>query len=210
MRIGVFGGTFDPPHVGHLIVAQDAHTALRLDRVLFVPARVPPHKRHRELSPPDTRLALVLAAIGDDARFDASDLELRRDGPSYSVDTLRELREQMPRAELFFLMGVDQFREFESWRQPERIAELARVVVLSRGGVETPAPPLPVEYETLAVTRVDVSATAVRERVAAGRPVRYLVADAVLEIIEREGLYRAAVGAGRVRRCDRVSWRERG
>ncbi|HEX6939874.1 MAG TPA: nicotinate-nucleotide adenylyltransferase [Longimicrobiales bacterium] len=191
MNIGIFGGTFDPVHTGHLIVAQDAWSALGLDRVLFIPAAVPPHKRGRVAASPELRLEMLRAATAGDPRFATSDLELRRSGPSYTVDTLRELRERDPSGALFLLLGADQFREFHTWREPGEITRLATLVVLSRGGTEAPPPPLDLPYRRLTVTRVDISATEIRRRVAAGQPVRYLVPAAVEEIIRREGLYRA-------------------
>ncbi|HET9982880.1 MAG TPA: nicotinate-nucleotide adenylyltransferase [Longimicrobiales bacterium] len=188
----MFGGTFDPPHLGHLIVAQDAHARLDLDRVLFVPAAVPPHKRGRPLSPAPLRLEMVRAAVAADPRFAVDDLELRRAGPSYTVDTLRELRRRDPDTELFLLIGADQFRDFGTWREPQEIARLATLVMLTRAGVSAAAPGLELPHRTLEVTRIDLSATDVRRRVAAGEPIRYLVPDGVEEIIRREALYRAS------------------
>ncbi|MBD0320542.1 MAG: nicotinate (nicotinamide) nucleotide adenylyltransferase, partial [Gemmatimonadetes bacterium] len=130
MRIGVFGGTFDPPHLGHLVVASDACAALRLDRVLWIPSAVPPHKVHTVQAPARTRLELVEAAIEGDPRFTADDLELRRAGPSYTVDTLRELAERHAGAELVLLIGADNLREIPGWREPGEILRLARVAVL--------------------------------------------------------------------------------
>lgn len=192
MRTGVFGGTFDPPHVGHLIVAQDAHAGLGLDRILFIPAREPPHKQGAARTDPQTRLAMVRAAIQGDDRFAASAIELHRSGPSYTSDTFRELKEKNPQDELFFLLGADQFREFGSWHEPEVIARLATAIVaLSRGGIE-PAEPgrADIPYRMLPVTRVDISSTEVRRRVAEGLPVHYLVPPGVSRFIQREGLYR--------------------
>ncbi|HEX7243028.1 MAG TPA: nicotinate-nucleotide adenylyltransferase [Longimicrobiaceae bacterium] len=195
MRIGVFGGTFDPPHHGHLIVAADVHAALGLDRVLFVPAAVPPHKRHTVQAPPGVRLEMVRAAVRGDGRFEADDLELRRPGPSYTADTLRALRERLPGTELFFMIGADNVRELPSWREPDEIVRLARIVAVPRGcestEVDAPFPVLSVP-----VTRVAISATEVRRRVAAGESIRYLVPDAVRGIVEREGLYRGPVHSG--------------
>ncbi len=189
--LGILGGTFDPPHVGHLMVAQDVLEALGLDRVVFVPARVPPHKEGLSISPPDVRLAMLRAAVGDDPRFEVSELELRREGASYSVDTLRRLREERPEHELFFIIGADQFAELDTWREPEEIARLARLVVIPRGGTEPGAPPpgLDVEYDVVDVTRIGLSSTDIRERVRAGRSIRYLVPEGVLEIIEAHALY---------------------
>lgn len=190
MRIGVFGGTFDPPHLGHLVVAQDAWAHLGLDRVVFIPAAIPPHKRHRVTTPAEIRLEMLRAAIGDDARFEVSEIELRRPGPSYTVDTLRELRERDRDGALFFLLGADQFRTFHTWRGPDEIASLATLVALSREGDEPFSAGISVPHRTLRVTRIDISSTEIRRRVHAGEPIRYLVPPAVEAVIRREGLYR--------------------
>ncbi|MBI4408916.1 MAG: nicotinate (nicotinamide) nucleotide adenylyltransferase [Gemmatimonadetes bacterium] len=193
MRLGVFGGSFDPPHLGHLIVAQDAALALSLDRVLFVPAAVPPHKRGQSLSAGEVRLEMTRAAIAGNPLFEASDVELTRTGPSYTIETLRELvtrtRGDAEELALFLLMGVDQFREFHTWREPEEIARLASLAVFARAGEEIGWPGVDVAFQPVPVTRVDVSSTDIRRRVAAGEPIRYLVPPGVEEIIRREGLY---------------------
>ena len=187
MKIGVFGGTFDPPHIGHLIVARDACDLLRLDRLLFVPARQPPHKLDQPVTPAAVRLELLRAALDGDHRFEICDLEIHRVGPSFTVDTLRELKLRHPRDELLLLLGVDQVRELETWREPEEIAKLARIVALRREGVADRAP----DGAALSVTRVGVSSTDIRNRVAEGRSIRYLVPAAVEAIIAENGLYRA-------------------
>lgn len=189
MRIGIFGGTFDPPHLGHLVVAQDACSALSLDRVLFVVAAAPPHKRGRQHTAATLRLEMLRAALAGDDRFEACDLELRRPGLSYTVDTIRQLREEWPGDELILLIGADQARELHTWHAPDEIARLATIVALSREGdrVTDTRGGLPVR--SLHVTRLDISATDIRRRVAAGRPIRYLVPDAVQAIIRRESLY---------------------
>lgn len=188
MRIGVFGGTFDPPHLGHLIVASDAHRALELDRLLFVPSALHPFKRGEVRASPELRVEMLRAAVHGDERFGVDEAELRRPGPSYTVDTLRALRERFPRAELFFLMGADNVRDLPAWREPEEIVRLARLAVVSRVG-ERPAPEAPFPLLSVPVTRVDVSSTEVRRRAAAGEPIRYLVPEAVRGIILREALY---------------------
>lgn len=129
-RVGVFGGTFDPIHQGHLTVAQDVLEALSLDRVIFVPAGRPPHKSFEGITPAPLRLRMVRSAVEGDPRFDVSDLELRREGPSYTVDTLQALREQESDADLFLILGADQWAGFGGWRDPEGIAGLARIVVM--------------------------------------------------------------------------------
>ncbi len=196
MRLGIFGGTFDPPHLGHLIVAQDACSALRLDGVLFVLAASPPHKQGRAHTPAAVRLEMLDAATAGDPRLRTSDVELRRDGPSYTVDTLRQLAADNPAAELFLLIGADQAREFGTWREPDEIARLATVVALSREGEAAPPEPDRPWMRWLPVTRIDISATDIRRRVAAGEPIRYLVPSAVDTIIRREGLYRTTESPG--------------
>lgn len=191
-RLGFFGGTFDPPHVGHLIVAQDAVEELGLDRLLFVPARIPPHKAEEDFSPGRIRLSMVRAALEGNGTVDVSEVELDRDGPSYTVDTLRHFRELHEGAELFFLMGADQLAQLEGWKSPAEIGELAHLVVMAREGLdpEEASPPLDVEVRRIEVTRVDVSSTMVRERVREGRSVRYLVPEAVRRIMKEHRLYR--------------------
>lgn len=189
MRVGVFGGTFDPPHLGHLIAAADACTALGLAQVRFVPAAVPPHKRAAARTAAALRLEMTRAAVDGDPRFRVEELELHRAGPSYTVDTLRELHAREPGLELFLLIGADAGRELHTWRDPAQIARLATVAVLSRAGDE-PLPEDALPAVRVPVTRVDISATQIRRRVAAGEPIRYLVVERVREIIEREGLYR--------------------
>ncbi|HEY0021136.1 MAG TPA: nicotinate-nucleotide adenylyltransferase [Longimicrobium sp.] len=186
MRLGVYGGAFDPPHLGHLTAASDACDALGLDRLLWIPSAVHPLKPVR--TAPELRLEMVRAAIQGDPRFAADDLELRRTGPSYTVDTLRALRQREPGAALFFVTGADNLADLPRWREPDQIARLATLAVMSRAGDQLsadpafPAVPVP-------VTRVDLSSTEVRRRVAAGLSIRYLVPEAVREVIARERLY---------------------
>jgi len=196
VRLAIFGGTFDPPHVGHLIVAQDAIDALHLDRLVFVPASIPPHKRDVAVTPAATRLDMLHAAVAGNDMFRIDEIEIRRGGPSFTVDTLREYRERLPDVELYLLIGTDQWAEFETWRDPGTIRQLSRVAVLAREGV---APAGAADVEMVPVTRVDISSTDIRRRVAAGRPIRYLVPEAVASIIERTGLYRERNAAGSIR-----------
>lgn len=189
MRVGVLGGTFDPPHTAHLIVAQDAAEVLRLDRVLFVPAALPPHKRAATLTPASLRLEMLRAALDADPRFEICELELRRPGPSYTVDTLRALRRERPGDELVLLIGLDQWMDFRTWHEPESIVELADVAVLARPGSTMPDWANAVPHRLVDVTQIDISSTTVRRRVQTGRSIRYLVSDAVAAIIAREALY---------------------
>lgn len=190
MRVGIFGGTFDPPHVGHLIVAAEAHRALELDHLLWVPAALPPHKRSGVRTPPQLRLEMVRRATRTDPRFAVEDIEVRREGPSYTVDTLRALAERMPAAELFLLIGADNLRDFPAWREPDQIVSLARLVVLARAGEGGSGP---FQAVRIPVTRIDVSSTEIRRRAGAGESIRYLVPDAVGRMVKRRGLYQQSL-----------------
>jgi len=191
-RIGVFGGTFDPPHHGHLIVASEAADVLRLDLLFFVPAADPPHKPgSRVRASPEQRLRMLRAATESDPRFRVDDLELRRAGPSYSVDTLRELRVRERDAELIFLLGIDQFRALHTWRDPEVIVAIAQLGVMSRNG-ETPDIDGPYGGVHVPVSRIDLSSSLIRERAGAGLNIRHHVPAAVFDVIADERLYGVA------------------
>ena len=197
MRTGIFGGTFDPPHIGHLIAAQDAREALQLDRVLFVPAGQPPHKSQRPISDGAVRRQMLEAAVKDDPSFEVCLIELERQGASYTVDTLRQLLTERPEDSFFLLVGADQVRDFHTWHEPEEIVQLVTVVPLARAGVDT----FPLEgrlHAPVSVTRIDVSATDIRERVRAGKAIRYLVPLVVEQLIRQHGLYRNAHSPGQV------------
>lgn len=190
VRLGVFGGTFDPPHAGHLVVAQDVVEALSLDRLLFVPSAIPPHRSTTASAPAELRLAMTEAAVEGEDRFRVSDVEFKREGPSYTVDTLRELTRLHADAELYFLMGADQFARFDTWKEPAEVAQLARIVVMERRGeLEERAPLSGIDFETVPVLRIDLSSTDVRARVKAGRSIRYRVPEGVRRIIEDHNLY---------------------
>ena len=184
-RLGVLGGTFDPPHVGHRVVAQDVHEALGLDRLLVVPAPRPPHRG--AVLPAEDRLALTRLAFEGDDRIEVSDVDFQRDGPSYTVDTLEQVRREREPVELWCVIGADQLRELHEWREPRRILALARLAVMSRGG-DLPRPGeagADLEFRPVPVTRVELSSTRIRERLEAGLSVRYLVPDAVRGPLER-------------------------
>lgn len=188
--VALFGGTFDPPHIGHLAVAQDAFDVLPVRRVVWIPCGHPPHKRPWRVTSPELRLEMARAAVADDERFLVSDLEVRRKGPSYTVDTLREIVAAEPGARPFLLIGPDQGAAFRGWREPDEIARLARVVVMVPGGGAFGRVPSPrVEHEKLAVTRIDVSSSEIRAGFREARRLRYLVPAGVRAIVEREGLY---------------------
>lgn len=186
--VGLFGGSFDPIHHGHLLVAQAALEALGLESLRFVPAREQPFKRGRHAAPPEHRAAMVALAIAGDPRFALERIELDRPGPSYTVETLRALTRREPAVEFVLLVGADAAAELETWREAGEVGRLARVVAFARPGAAVPAGGL-IE-RTVAVPAIDISATAVRERVRAGKPIRYWVPDAVADYIAARGLYR--------------------
>ncbi len=197
-RVGIFGGTFDPPHVGHIVVAAEVVEAVQLDRLLWVPAAVPPHKAGRRITDAGLRRRLVAAAIEEDPRFELCDLELKRGGMSYTVDTLREITAQHPEWSLSLVMGTDLFAGFRGWKEPEAIVKLAELVVICRPGVGPPREAERVGARTVHVTPVDLSSSLVRDRVARNLAVTNMVTPAVLAIIEEEGLYGApTTGSGR-------------
>ncbi len=191
LRVGVFGGTFDPPHVGHLIAASDALEMLALDEVWFVPAHSSPFKVDDPGTDPELRCRMVERAIAGDPRFRVSRVEVDRPPPSYSVDTLRLLRREEPDAEYTLLLGVDQWAAFAYWKEPREIARMARIAVLTRDGWDPTGMESGVEvpWTVVPVTRIDVSASGVRERVMTGRSIRHLVPDAVRQFIESKDLY---------------------
>ena len=189
MRLGVFGGTFDPPHTGHLLVASDAFEALSLDRLLFVPAYTQPLKRGRHAADPGQRLEMARRLVDGDLRFSVDEIEIARAGLSYTVDTLAVFAERWPDATRFFLAGADVLRSFAQWREPERIRELATLVLLQRSDADPP-PSSDADWMKLATRRIDISSTEIRDRVRAGRSIRGFVPAAVADFIAAEGLYR--------------------
>jgi nicotinate-nucleotide adenylyltransferase len=203
-RIGIFGGTFDPPHVGHLAAAEWARDQLELDRVVFVPAGTPPHKRGRARSTVAARLAMTRLAVRGQAAFAVSDLETRRGGPSFTIDTLRTLAAREPHASLYLILGEDNLDEFHAWREPEAILALATLVVALRPQPATNVGGA-VRRRTACVVRgmgrrgavvtldnpgIDLSSSAIRARARGGHSIRYLVPPAVERYICRTRLYR--------------------
>jgi nicotinate-nucleotide adenylyltransferase len=187
----VFGGTFDPPHVGHLVTAVNVRHALDLDVMLLVVARDPWQKSYRVVTPAGDRFAMVEAAVGEVAGLEPSDLELRRSGPSYTADTLAELRADHPAAELFVILGSDAAAGLPSWERADEVRALSSIVVVTRPGSEEGQPPPGWDWQAVESPRLDVSSTDLRARVTDGRPLDYLLTDAVLDCIEARALYRS-------------------
>jgi len=194
--IGILGSAFNPPHLGHLALAQEALWQLQLSEVILMPTGEAPHKRIVDDPGREQRLAMTRLAAADDARFSVSSLEVERDGPSYTYETLELLASERDQTELVFVMGADAAVGLESWRRPDRVVELARIAVARRSGIS--------EAEVAAVLRslggdqsatmlempqFGVSSSAVRDRAASGRPLRYLVPESVARFIEEKGVY---------------------
>ena len=190
-RIGILGGTFDPPHVGHLVVAQDALESLALDRLIVIPAARPPHRE--AVLDAETRFALVCDAFLGDPRIEVSDVELRREGRSFTVDTVAWAHEEMSPEVLYVIIGADQLRVFGSWREPETILQKARLAVMTRPGEQVVESEIP--HETIEVTRVDLSSTRIRRRLAEGLSVRYMVPEPLRERIEAAWEGRSSAGS---------------
>jgi nicotinate-nucleotide adenylyltransferase len=191
-RLGAFGGSFDPPHNGHVGIAAHAAERLGLQRVLLIPSAVPPHKLDRALSSPEDRLEMCNRAAAEHPVLAVSDIELRREGVSFTVDTLQELTALHPGGELFLLIGMDNYQEFNLWRNPARILELATLVVMDRPGYGAGLD-LPVEgsrVRRVEVPQFDISSTEIRRLVRLGRPISHLVPQKVEEYIHARRLYR--------------------
>jgi len=190
-KIGIMGGTFDPIHHGHLVAASEVATLFHLDEVIFVPTGTPWQKSEREVSPAEHRYLMTVIATASNPRFWVSRVDIDRPGPTYTIDTINDIRSQRPEAELFFITGADALEQILSWKDAEQALKLARFVGVTRPGYELSDAHLPSD----AVTLVDVPAMAIsssdcRERVAARRPVWYLVPDGVVQYINKHRLYR--------------------
>ena len=206
-RIGILGGTFDPPHLGHLLIAETARVALQLESVLFLPAGEPWLKSGQRITPAAHRLRMVRLAVADNPHFHVCDCEIRRSGATYTVDTLRELRRAYPDAtELYFIVGSDVLAQFHRWKEPEAILELCRLAVIERPGGPADAMAalsgrFPEAVNSGAVVsltgpRVDFSASELRRILAAGQSARYQIPDAVADYIAANELYRRSSESG--------------
>jgi nicotinate-nucleotide adenylyltransferase len=207
MRLGIFGGTFDPVHYGHLILAVSCREQLGLEAVWFLPAAVPPHKQDRQLTDGELRVEMLELATSGHPAFEVCRLEIERGGVNYTVDTLEQVHRQDPSRELFFLMGADSLADLPNWKDPDRLCELAIPVAVARAPTDGKPPDLsalarwvPAErLETIRAHRVvmpniDLSGSDLRRRVADGRSIRYMTPRAVEEYIAAHGLYREAEG----------------
>jgi len=194
-RIGIYGGTFDPVHLAHLVLAEQCRDQLDLQEVWFVPAHHPPHKSSTEISSPVHRKQMLEFAIAGHERFRISTVELDRAGPSFTVDTLESLSRQYPHTTWSLLIGADSLHDFPTWREPARIAQLARMVVVNRG--QEPLPDMQLNrdafgdvWDVVTIPGLDLAASDIRQRVQQGRSIRFLVPRAVEVYIHQQNLYR--------------------
>jgi nicotinate (nicotinamide) nucleotide adenylyltransferase len=190
-RVGIMGGTFDPIHHGHLVAASEVASLFRLDEVIFVPTGEPWQKTDRRVSPAEHRYLMTVIATASNPRFWVSRVDIDRGGPTYTIDTIRDIAAQRPGAELYFITGADALGQILSWKDAETALTMARFVGVTRPGYELTDAHLPVDSVTLLdVPAMAISSSGCRERVADGRPVWYLVPDGVVQYINKHGLYR--------------------
>ncbi len=210
MRLGIFGGTFDPPHLGHLILVEEAYTQLSLDRVLWIVSGQSPLKLDRELSPVEARIEMVQAAIADNPRFALSRVDVDRPPPHYTVDTLNILQKEFPRDEFYFIMGEDSLRDLPKWREPREIIKRATLAVLSRpdfrvlthsvsqgarrelgslDDLESKIPGVSSRVVWINAPQLEIASSDIQKRIREGKSVRYMVADEVRKVIEERRLY---------------------
>jgi nicotinate-nucleotide adenylyltransferase len=196
LRLGILGGAFNPPHIAHLVCAQEALVQLELDSVVFIPVGVAPHRELQDDPGPEARLEMVELAIADDDRFTTSRIEIDREGPSYTLDTLEQLKGESPDDELFLILGGDQAAALASWHEPEKVLERATLAVFERMSwgrnaivIKLGRMPGVERVRYLDMPLIQVSSSAVRRRVRDGLPIRYLVPDKVVEYIATNELY---------------------
>jgi nicotinate-nucleotide adenylyltransferase len=196
MRLGIFGGAFDPIHNGHLLLAEQCREQCQLDEVWFVPTKIPPHKKAGSLSPDADRVEMLKLATAGRPEFVVSDIELKREDVSWTVDTLRKLHDERPLDEFFLLIGADSLRDFPTWKDPESIARMASIVAVNRGEASLGELTVGLSSEMAGSVRlvtmpgISISATDLRDRVSEGKSIRYLVPRAVEEFIVARSLFR--------------------
>ncbi len=193
MKIGILGGTFNPVHIGHLILAEEAREKLRLDKVIFVPTSLPPHKDNLNIAAAADRFKMLKLAIEGNRHFAVSDIEIKREGRSYTIDTLSELKRKYSRDELYFIIGSDLLKYLNEWKDLNQIIKMVKFLVATRPGY--PLEQIPNYIQTLAIRAVDVSGFEVRQCVQENKSFRYLVSDRVFDYINKRRLYRDVSGS---------------
>jgi nicotinate-nucleotide adenylyltransferase len=188
MKIGILGGTFNPIHLGHLILAEEIREKLHLDKIIFVPTYIPPHKKSKDIAPAQDRYAMIKMAIRHNEFFDVSDAEIKRKGASYTIDTLRAFKKRFPRDDMYFITGSDLLNYLDGWKDLKQVITLVKFVVATSPGY--PLEDIPAYIKTVAIRAVDVSAFEIRHCVKKGLSFRYLVPDLVFTYITKKRLYR--------------------
>lgn len=187
MKIGILGGTFNPIHIGHLILAEEAREKLGLDKVIFVPAYLPPHKDNSDIATAGVRFTMIKLAIKGNRYFFVSDIEIKRDGKSYTIDTLKEFKKKYPRDELYFISGSDLLKYLDEWKDLSEIIRMVKFIVATRPGY--PLEKIPSYISTVAIRAVDISAFEVRRCIRENKSFRYLVPEPVFNYINKKRLY---------------------
>lgn len=188
MKIAILGGTFNPIHIGHLILAEEVREKLKLDRIIFVPAYLPPHKDNSDIAPANARLAMVKLAIKGNKYFSISDTEIKRNGHSYTIDTLKEFKKIYPEDELYFVIGSDLLKYLDDWKDLDEIIKMVRFVVATRPGY--PLEKIPSHISTIPIRAVDISGFEIRKAIRENKSFRYLVTEAVYKYILKKKLYK--------------------
>jgi len=188
MKIGILGGTFNPIHLGHLILAEEVKEKLALDEIIFVPAYLPPHKDNSDIAPAIQRLRMARLAISGNRDFIVSDAEIKRDGHSYTIDTIREFKKKYPKDELYFITGSDLLKYLDDWKDLSEIIKMVKFIVATRPGYLLER--LPSYISTVAIRAVDISGFEIRQAIRENKSFRYLVPEKVFDYIRRKGLYR--------------------
>ena len=197
MRLGIFGGTFDPIHLGHLLTAEAVLEGLFLDKVIFIPASIPPHKTDKFVTPPEKRMDMTRLGTAYNENFAVSDIELKRKGPSYSVDTVSELKNRYPDGEFFFIIGSDAINDIATWHEAKKLIASCNFAAVTRAGKPLNREYLREYFGELAHTnitevktpQIEISSTDIRRRIGEGKNISYMVTKEVAEYIKREGLY---------------------
>lgn len=188
MNIGILGGTFNPIHIGHLILAEEAREKLNLEKIIFVPAYLPPHKDNSDIAPAPYRLRMIELAIKGNKNFLVSDVEIKRDGKSYTIDTITEFRKIYSHDQLYFIIGSDLLKYLAEWKDVDQVIKLVKFIVVTRPGF--PLESIPSYINTMAIRAVDISAYEIRQCIKENRSFRYLVAEAVYDYILKRKLYK--------------------
>ena len=188
MKIGILGGTFNPIHIGHLILAEEAREKINLDKVIFVPTYLPPHKDSSDIASADSRMNMLKLAISGNEFFMASDIEIKRNGRSYTIETLVELKKNYPSDEVYFITGSDLLKYLDEWKDLEEILKMVKFIVATRPGY--PLEKIPSYISTVAIRAVDISAFEIRSCIRQNKSFRYLVPEAVFKYIVKNKLYR--------------------